>query len=274
MELFFLEEFFEVGEAVDGNVVTFWLHLTPNGRSTSDHFDVSGEGLDDNVTGVVDFFERFDDVFPIDVVATWCATIATAGMEVTEVGSCFAERGSLIFFLDVHVEGIKVKFDSFGSDSFDQLETLVAGVEEVGFETVERLDAKKDAFFFSILCDRLEVFHHEIELRFFLFVAVGTDETNHGIDRADDRVCAENHSLVDERFDVVGSCFLINSGATEVAAWAHAGAKGADGDSGFVSGCADFCRINVGWILNREFQGLKAPLFEFGEKFHAVRYEW
>ena len=113
MELFFLEEFFEIGEAVDGDVVAFWLHFAPNGRSTCDHFDISGEGLDDNVTGVVDFLERFDDVFPIDVVATWCAAIATASVEVTEMSSCFADRGSLIFFLDVHVEGIKVKFYSF-----------------------------------------------------------------------------------------------------------------------------------------------------------------
>ena len=272
--LFFLEEFFEVGEAVDGDIVAFWFHLAPNGRSACDHFDVSGEGLDDDVTFVVDVLECFDDVFPIDVVAAGRATIATAGMEVTEMSTSLADGGCLVFFLDVHVESIKVKFDGFRAYGFDQLETLIAGVEEVGFETVEWLDAKKDAFFFRILGEGLEVFHHEIKMRFFLFVAVGTDETYDGIDRADDRVRSENDGLVNEGFDVSGSSLLISGRATEVTAWAHASADGADGDAGFVSGSAHFCSINMGGIFDGELEGLKAPFFEFGEKFHAIRYKW
>ena len=51
-----------------------------------------------------------------------------------------ADGIGLIFFLDVHVERIQVQIHVLRTHGFDQLQSLLAGVEEVGFKTVQRLD--------------------------------------------------------------------------------------------------------------------------------------
>ena len=132
--LFFLEELLPVSEAVDGDVVALGLHFAPDGGGPGDDFDIGGEGFDDDIALVADGFEGGNEGFPVDMIATWGAAVAPAGMEVGEEGAGFEDGGGLIFLLDIHVEGIEVEANGLAADGFDEFDALVAGIEEIGFE--------------------------------------------------------------------------------------------------------------------------------------------
>ena len=268
--LFFLEELLQVSEAVDGDVVALGLHFAPDGGGPGDDFDIGGEGFDDDIALVADGFEGGNDGFPVDMIATWGAAVAPAGMEVGEEGAGFEDGGGLIFLLDIHVEGIEVEANGLAADGFDEFDALVAGIEEIGFETIEGFDAELDTLGLGVFCERFEIFDNEIELGFFLGVVVWSDEADDGVEWSDDRWALHDDGLVDEATDVIGGDFLFRWGATEVAAWAHAGADRADFDPGFIGGGFDFSGVGVFEGFDGNFCGIEAPFLEFGEEFGGL----
>jgi two-component system chemotaxis response regulator CheY len=60
-------------------------------------------------------------------------------VEVAEVVAGLEDGGGLVLFLDVHVEGIEEELHGFAAHGLHELETLVAGVEEISLEAIERL---------------------------------------------------------------------------------------------------------------------------------------
>ena len=57
----------------------------------------------------------------------------------------------LILLLDVHVEGVEVQFHCLGTDGLDEFESLITGVQKIGFEPVQGLNAEGHSLGFRIL---------------------------------------------------------------------------------------------------------------------------
>ena len=93
------------------------------------------------------------------MVAAGRAAVAAAGVEVSEQAAGLANGFGLILFLDVHVEGVEVDLHVGRADCLDELEALIAGVEEIGLKAVERLDAKINALFAGVGGEDLQVLH-------------------------------------------------------------------------------------------------------------------
>src|SRR5207244_7936329 len=130
------------------------LDATPDRGRAGDDLHVGGERFDHDVAVVLDRLERRSDRLPVDVIVAGRAAVAAAGVEMAEQFARLADRGPLEFLLDIHVERIEVQLERLGTDVLDELEALVAGVEKVGLETVERLDADLASPVISIV-DRL-----------------------------------------------------------------------------------------------------------------------
>ena len=177
------------------------------------------------------------------------------------------DRRRLVLFLDVHVEGVEVQFHRFAAHGFHEFQPLIAGVEKVGLEAVERLDAKLHALALGVFRERLEVLHHEVELLLFFRVVMWPDESDDGIDRSDDRRAAHDGRLVDEPANVGCGGFLVRRAAAEIPARPHARAERADFDAGLVRRGLYFCGVAMLQGLDRNFGGIKAPFFELREKF-------
>ena len=86
-------------------------------------------------------FQRFGDGFPIDVIVAGRAAIAAAGVKMAEQFAGFANGRGLVFLLDVHVESVEVNLQRRAADGFHHFDRLVAGVDEIGFKTVQRFEA-------------------------------------------------------------------------------------------------------------------------------------
>ena len=89
-------------------------------------------------------------------------------MEVSEELAGLLDGRSLVLLLDVHMERIEMQLERRTADRLDQLQALVAGIEEVGLKTIERLHANLHTLFLSVGSELLEVFHHE--RKFFLLL--------------------------------------------------------------------------------------------------------
>ena len=71
----------------------------------------------------------------------------------------FPNGGGLVFLLDVHVERVEVQLKRRTADGFDELEPLIAGVEEICLETVQRFHANLHALLLGVRSKHFEVFH-------------------------------------------------------------------------------------------------------------------
>ena len=176
----------QVLEALDGDVVAAGLHGAPVGGGAGDHLDVGGEGFDDDLLLVADLLEGGDDGLPVERVVARGAAVRAAGVEVAEVLAGLEDGGGLVLLLDVHVERVEVELHVREVDGLDEAEALVAGVEEVGLEAVQRLDVELDALLLGVLAEDLEVLDDELEVLGLGLVVMGADEADDGIERADD----------------------------------------------------------------------------------------
>ena len=94
------------------------------------------------------------DRLPVDVIVARRAAVAAAGVEVGERFAGFADRFALVLLLDVHVERVEVELQRFAADVLDHLQTLVAGVDEVGLEAVQRFEANLTPVFLGVFAQR------------------------------------------------------------------------------------------------------------------------
>ena len=204
------------------------------------------------------------------MVAAGRAPVAAARVEVAQRLAGLDDCRSLILFLDVHVERVEVQDDILRADGLDEREPLVGGVEEVGLEAVQRLDAEGDALRRCVGGEHFQVLHHERELHLLLFRLHGVGLAHDGVNRADEARAAHDGGLVHERFAVSHRSGLLLGRAAEVAARAHAGADRADGEAGLVGGGFHLRGVDVLWRFDRNLDGLKAPFLKLGEELHAL----
>ena len=57
-------------------------------------------------------------------------------MEVRQARASPPDGIGLVLLFDIHVERVQVQIHILGAHRFDQLQSLLAGVQEVGFKTV------------------------------------------------------------------------------------------------------------------------------------------
>ena len=191
-------------------------------------------------------------------------------MEVSEVLAGLKNSGGLVLLFDVHVERVEVELHVRQVDRLHEAEALVAGVKEVGLETVQRLDVELDALLLRVLADDLEVLDDHLEVLGLGLVVMGADEADDGIQRTDDTRATGDGSLIDEGHDVLTTGGLILGGTTKVTTRAHAGADGADGDTGAGSGGLQEPWVGMRRIFNRDFDRVEAPVLELLEEVDAL----
>ena len=117
-----------------------------------------------------------------------------------------------------------MQFDSLGADSPDELEALVAGVQKVGLEAVEWLDADLPAPGLGVAGQILDVLHHHCP---FLFLLRGLDcvrLAHYAVNRADQRGTAQRQHLLDQCLAVLHGGLLFLRRASKIPARPHAGA--------------------------------------------------
>ncbi len=263
----------EIGEAFYGDVVTLGFDFAPDGGGPGDHFYVSSERFDYHVAVVFDVLERFDDAFPFQRIASWCAAVGAAGVEMAEIAASFANGIGLMLLLDIHVESVEVQLHGFAAHRFHELEALIHSIEEIGLEAIERFNADRFAFAFCVLGQLLQVFHDHVEVLFFYAVLVSAGEADDTIDRADEARAIEDDHLVDKGLAVLHRGLLLRGSAAEIASRSHASAGAAADEARLVQTGFDLVSVDVGGILDGDFHGIETPILEFFEEFDAVRGE-
>ena len=157
-----------------------------------------------------------------------------------------------------------------GANRLHEFQPLVAGVEEIGFETVEWLDTDGDALRLSVLREDLEVFHDQGPLDLLLRGLHGVGLAHHGVNRANETRAAHDGSLIDQCDAVVHRRFLIGLRTAKIATGAHARTDTPDGDTRFFRGGADCDGVDVARVFNGDFDRCEAPFFEFCEERGAL----
>src|SRR5437588_8007201 len=162
------------------------LDATPDRGRAGDDLYVGSERFDHDVALVLDRLESRSDRLPVDVIVAGRAAVAAAGVEMAEQFARLADGRPLEFFLDVHVERVEVQLERVGTDVLDELEALVAGVEKVGLETVERLNANLASAVLSIVGQLLQIRYHQRPLLFLLRRLHGVGLAHGAVNGADE----------------------------------------------------------------------------------------
>ena len=115
--------------------------LSPNRRRPGNEFHVHPKPFDDHITMVTNLAQRLGNAQPINMVAAWCAPVAAAGVQMAEVLAGFADSGRLVLFFDVHVERVELDFERGTAYITNHLQGLVAGVDEIRLESIQRFEA-------------------------------------------------------------------------------------------------------------------------------------
>ena len=108
-----------------------------------------GDELDRQVTLVADPDQLGDDRVPVQRAVPRRHAVVVGDVEVDQAITGGADRGQQVGLLDVHVERVE-RHAAVTADGVGQRQRLVAAVEEVGLEAVQRLQADPHA-------DRLRV---------------------------------------------------------------------------------------------------------------------
>ena len=174
----------------------------------------------------------------------------------------------LILLLDVHVEGVEVQFHCLGTDGLDEFESLITGVQKIGFEPVQGLNAEGHSLGFRILGQGLEILDHQGEVLLLFGVGMGADTTHHRVNGPNDRRATQDHRLIDEGLHVGRGRGLFFGSAPEIPTRPHARANAANNQTMLVGRSLDLDGIDMLRGLNREFQRVETPLLELGEQLH------
>jgi hypothetical protein len=155
------------------------------------------------------------------------------------------------------------------ADSFDHLESLVAGVDEVGFKTVERFEADLATAFLGVFAKCFQMLHHGRPLLLVFVRWHGIRATHGGIDGTNQRRTTQHHHLVEKRDHVSESGLLRLGVATQIAIRPHARTDRPAHEPVAIQFAFHMRRINVRWVFNRDLDGIKAPLLELWKQFRA-----
>ena len=173
---------------------------------------------------------------------------------------------ALIFLLDVHVKGIEVQFECLAANILDHLQSLIAGVDEIGFKPVQRLQADHPAPFFSISAEGLEVLDHGFPLLGILFGRNGVRTAHCRIHRPDERRTVQDHHLVNQCFHVGQALLLLFGRPSQISVRGHAGANRSTNQAVAVQSGLHRLWVDVAWVLHRNFDGVETPFLEFGKQ--------
>src|SRR6266545_5601154 len=96
-----------------------------------------GDELDGEIAVVADVLERPHEQLPVDRALAGRHAVVVGDVEIDELVAGVSDRGGPIRFLDIHVEDVQADA-AIASDVFGERERLIATVEEVRLEAVER----------------------------------------------------------------------------------------------------------------------------------------
>ena len=193
------------------------------------------------------------------------AAVAAAGMEVAQQLARLANGGGLVLLLDIHVERVEVQLERRAADRLDQLQRLVAGVDEVGLKAVERLHANLFAALLGIRGDRLKVLHHRLPLLLVFGGRHGVGPAHGRIHRPHHRRAIQHHHLVDHLLQVVEAVLLLLGRAAQITVRPQAGADRAADEALLVQFALYVRRVDMRGVFDGNLDAVKAPLLELLE---------
>jgi len=251
---------------VDRDVIAPGLDVPPDRGGAGDDLDVGSKGFDDDGAAIVDGFEGPSDAWPVGVIAAGRAAIAAARVEMAELPARLPDCGAEILFLDVHMERVEMKLHGRRADRGDQTQALFARVEEIRFEAIQRLNAKRDTFGLSVTGEGPQIFHHGGP---FLAPLAGGDcvcLTDDRIKWTDERGAAHERGLIDQRSAVGHGGFLFGRSAAKIPPRSHGSADAHDREASGSRGGLHRQRVDVPLILDGDFHRIEAPAREPGEE--------
>src|SRR5690606_31566511 len=105
----------------------------------------AAEGLDRQPAVVAKFLENADRLADLRMAAPWRAAVILRDVDVGEIARSVqcAQRGNRVLFLDMRVEGVVEDADA--AHPLGIGDRLLAGVEQIGLEAVQRLQTRRYA---------------------------------------------------------------------------------------------------------------------------------
>src|SRR5438034_846828 len=78
--------------------------------------------------------------------------------------ACFANGFGLVLLLDIHVEGIEMELEGGTPHVLDHLQRLVAGIDEVSLESIERFQTNLAPSALRVITESAQVIHDRLPL--------------------------------------------------------------------------------------------------------------
>src|SRR5437867_406949 len=113
---------------------------------------------------IVNFPKRRNNFVPFNMSRTWRSAIIFASMKVEYLRPCVSDSSGNVLFLDVHVEGVQQKPNIGSTDTAYELESLLHGVDQIGFKAVQWLNSKPHPVLGCVVGKRLQRFYRKIPL--------------------------------------------------------------------------------------------------------------
>ena len=127
--------------------------------------------------------DGLDDGAEVQRAHARCEAVVVGDVDVVDAALALAEGAEDVAFLDVHVEQVQAHA-AVRADRIGQGERLVAAVDEIGLEAVQRLDGDADAGLLGVRIDLLDAFDQP--LPFLVGRAVGHHLADRGRHHRDD----------------------------------------------------------------------------------------
>src|SRR2546426_10772172 len=147
------------------------------------------------------------------MIVTRSAPITAASVQVTKHFPRPADGRCRIFLFNVHVESVEVNGKSWTAHLFYHLHGLITGVDEIGFETVERFNGNLFSSFFRVLADSLEILHHQLPLGLPFLLGDKLGPAYGGIYRPDQSRRVKDNGDINQLLNIIdaGSLLLLRA---------------------------------------------------------------
>ena len=123
-------------------------------------------------------------------------------MEFDDVAGGAPNGGRNVLLFDIHVERVEEQAGVFGADVSQELKTLVDRIDEIRFETVQRLDRQPDRALRCISRTRLEACDGARPLGRALTRVQHSRGADCGVHRPGDEGAAESRSEVNAALEI------------------------------------------------------------------------
>ena len=147
---------------------------------------------------------------------------------------------------------------------------LIAGVNEIGFETVERLNSNAFSFFSRVLADSLEILHHQLPLGLPFLLGDKLSPAYGGIDRPDQSRRVKDNGDIDQLLNIIDAGSLLLLSAAQIPSRTKSAAERATHQTVPVQFRFHEGSVDVGFVLDSNLHRIESPSLEILKEFGAL----